>query len=154
MPHTGYSGNNYYPSQGMTRCQSTCTKCWYYGYPGGNLMEGGAKVFSRCCPCHLGNWQWCCFVSMILINDSEIREWPSGHSPAYLRVSLSLANEFWRNVSLYSYSGKMQMLITRPGHDANSHMQVHTIDLSMSAVDDSVQLTVLQATDLVMLVMT
>lgn len=31
----GYAANNYYfTPQTMTRCQTTCTFCWYSGYPG------------------------------------------------------------------------------------------------------------------------
>lgn len=54
----GFAAGGYFFNQGaMSRCQSFCTRCWYYGYPGGLL-----------CTCRWLGWQ-------VALQASQVDEW-------------------------------------------------------------------------------
>ncbi|KAF8069613.1 Dclre1a [Scenedesmus sp. PABB004] len=41
----GYVGSGYYlDANRMSRCQNTCTRCWYYGYPGNGFGNVGDDI--------------------------------------------------------------------------------------------------------------
>lgn len=80
MPAGYYSSGNYYFAQGqMTRCQSFCTRCWYYGYPGGWHDQPGRAQHVPKAGCMEVAWHSMCstvlHVCRLCISSSGLAQW-------------------------------------------------------------------------------